>query len=156
MRSSSSSAPELSFAHFLGRSLDALAEELPAIYAEMCRTLAPRAVRIALDGEVVTVACTPERATLLDVHGALDSLDAPAVDVRTSRAAIVALIDARSTLVESVVADRVELRGKLDDLVAFHDGLVVYLHGAVRAPSFPALLLLFRRSIGTGTIPAHA
>jgi len=128
----------------------------------MCRTLAPRAVRIALDGEVVTVACTPERATLLDasdapdVLDALDAADAPDVEVRTSRAAIVALIDARSTLVESVLADRVELRGKLDDLVAFHDGLVVYLHGAVRAPSFPALLLLFRRSIDTGNIPTHA
>lgn len=149
MRSSSSWAPEGSFAFFLGRSLDALARELPAIYLTMCATLAPREVSIRVDGELVSVLCGADQARLLAVP------EQPAVEVVTSRAAIVDLIDARSTLVESVLADRVRLRGKLDDLVAFHDGLIVYLHGAVRGPSFPDLLRQFRRSLTTDGAPTH-
>ncbi len=150
MRSSSSWAPEGSFASFLDRSLDALERELPAIYRAMCVTLAPREVSIAVGGEVVSVLCSADEARLIATPVQ------PAVEVRTSREAIVDLVDARSTLVASVLGDRVELRGKLDDLVAFHDGLHIYLHGAVRAPSFPDLLRQFRRSLTVDGPETHA
>jgi hypothetical protein len=69
---------------------------------------------------------------------------APAVECRTTRRAILDLVDARTTLMAAVVADRVWLRGSVEDLLAFHDGLMVYLGGAVRSPSFPWLLRQFR------------
>jgi hypothetical protein len=74
---------------------------------------------------------------------------APAIDVRTTRATVLALIDAELSLVDAVLADHLSLRGALPDLLAFHEGLTTYVHGAVRAPSFPALLAAYRR-------PAHA
>jgi hypothetical protein len=54
------------------------------------------------------------------------------------------LIDARLTLLDAVLSDALAMTGAPDDLLAFHDGLIAYVHGAVRAPSFPALLSAYR------------
>lgn len=138
MRSSSSSAPDASFASFLTRSLELLARELPWVYTLLCAALSPREVSIEVDGEISAVFCS---TTSLRVT---QRPEAPVVECRTSRAAIVDLIDARLTLVQAVVEDRVWLRGDVDELLAFHDGLMIFLGGAVRSPSFPGLLREFR------------
>ncbi|WP_437564859.1 hypothetical protein [Sorangium sp. So ce542] len=126
------------FASFLARSLDLIERELPWAYEAMSRALAPREVLIEVDGERVGVACA---RGAVRVEGAAR---APAVECRTTRRAILELIDARSTLLDAVVSDAVSLRGSVDDLLAFHDGLMIYLGGAVRSPSFPWLLKEFR------------
>lgn len=138
MQSSSSSAPDATFASFLARSLDLLARELPWAYAAMCEALAPREVSITVDGEPARVVCTAGSVRVEPGAGA------PAVECRTTREAILDLVAARTTLAEAVIGDRVWLRGSVDDLLAFHDGLMVYLGGAVRSPSFPGLLQEFR------------
>ncbi len=131
------------FGDFLFASFEALAREQPAIHARLCAQLAPRGVAIAVDDEIV--------AMRFDRHAVARGRSAgtTAIDVRTTRATVLALVDAELSLVDAVLADCLCLRGALPDLLAFHEGLTTYVHGAVRAPSFPALLAAYRR-------PAHA
>jgi hypothetical protein len=136
--------PERPFADFLDDSFAALRDEVPEIHAEMCRRLAPREVGLVVDHEVVAIAFTRDDAVFLSERRR------PVVDVRTTGRAILDLIDARSTLRESVLDERLELRGGPDDLLAFHEGLMAYLHGGVRAPSFPRLLRAFRKRQAAG------
>ena len=139
MRSSSSSAPDASFAAFLARSLTLLARELPWGYAAMSRALGRRTVTIEVDGEPCGVLCDGASVRLAGL-----ATIQPDVECRTTRRAIHDLVDARTTLAEAVVEDRVFLRGDVDDLLAFHDGLMGYLGGAVRSPGFVWLLREFR------------
>jgi hypothetical protein len=132
--------PDRGFAAFLDASFAALRRELPDLHGELCAALAPREVALAVDRELVALRFERSHARLLPEPRR------PAVEVHTSRAAILALVDAEETLLEAVLGDRLSLRGSPADLLTFHDGLMLYLHGAVRAPSFPGLLRAFRRS----------
>ncbi len=109
------------------------------MYARMCAELAPREVALDVGGEVVAVAFDDRG------HRALPSPVAPRVELATTRAAILDLLDGRITLLDAVLADRIVLRGGLDDVIAFHDGLMTYLHGAVRSFAMPGLLRSYRR-----------
>ncbi len=66
------------------------------------------------------------------------------VELQTDRPTIFALIDGVLGLQSAVQADRLRLRGGPDDVIRFHEGLMLWLHGAVRSPSFPGLLREFR------------
>lgn len=129
---------DYSFARFLGDSFSVLRREVPAIHAEMCGRLGARTVRLLVNDEPVAV-----RFSSKDVQ-ILDEIDTPTIDVQTTRAAILALIDADTTLLDAVLSDTLFLRGSPDALLAFHEGLMAYLHGAFRAPSFRKLLVTFR------------
>ena len=105
----------------------------------MCRRLASRGVALRVDEERVAVVFTRDEARIV-ADG-----DPCAVEVRTSRTAVLRVIDARDTLMSAVLGDRLVLRGAPRDVLAFHDGLMAYVHGAVRARSFPGLLRQFRQ-----------
>lgn len=138
------------FADFLDASFDALRRELPEVYAALCRHFGSRQVGIRVADEEVGVRFEPQA---VHVGGRLPD---PAIEVETSKADILALVDAARTLVDSVLADALVLRGSPDDLLVFHDGLMIYLHGAVRAPSFPPLLRAYRGVAADSTpAPAH-
>jgi hypothetical protein len=97
-----------------------------------------------IDGEIVALAFD---------HGNVyfpSELDDPTVQLHASRQTILDVIDARLTLYEAVLTDSIVLAGHIDDLVAFHDGLVTYIQGAIRCPSFPALLDHFRYALTSG------
>jgi hypothetical protein len=126
------------FADFLADSFSTLRREMPNGYHAMCRSLQPRTVALTVDGEPVGVHFEPARAVIAR------PVAQPTIEVRTTRAAILALIDATHTLHEAVLNDALYLRGDPSDLLAFHDGLMAYVHGAVRSPSFPHLLQAFR------------
>ena len=132
--------PETTFAEFLAESFDLLRREVPQAHAEVCRRLAPRGVRLHVGAEDVAVRFERSGTRFPAAPGAAS------VDVETNRETILALIDAETTLVDAVLDGSLVLRGAGDDLLAFHDGLVAYVHGAVRAPSFPGLLRRFRRA----------
>jgi hypothetical protein len=138
VQSSNFSGRDASFASFLARSLTLLERELPWGYAAVCRALGEREVLIEVDGEKTPVMAT---GSVLRVER---SSRAPVVECRTSRRAIVDLVDGKMTLVEAVESELVWLSGTVDDLLAFHDGLMAYLGGAVRSPSFVGLLGEFR------------
>lgn len=126
------------FAGFVHESLALLRCEVPAAHAAMCAPVAGRRVAIDADGEAFAL-----RFERNVVHAAAPEAG-PELSVRTSRRAVLALVDARYSLLEAVLNEHLDVRGTPDDVIAFHDALVAYLHGAVRAPSFPGLLRRFR------------
>ncbi|XXX77463.1 hypothetical protein WMF30_01640 [Sorangium sp. So ce134] len=130
-------------ARLLAESFAALAAELPEAHARVSARLAGRAVAIRVDGERFVVdadGC----AARVRAAGAGEE-PAEAVRVATSRRAILDVIDARRSLAAAVLADEVEVVGALERLVEAREALLAYVHGAVRCPSFPALLERFRR-----------
>jgi hypothetical protein len=140
----SSSAPEKKgFASFLATSFELLEREMPAVYGLMCECLASRRVILSVDRESVTLAFSRRRVCFVDAETA-------EVHVSTTSRSVLRVIDAETNLIEAVLDGELYVRGKLDDLVVFHDALTAYVHGAVRAPSFPQLLReyrLFRRKV---------
>jgi hypothetical protein len=123
-----------SFTHFLARSLVLFEDELPALYREIARRVGVREVRCHVDFDRVTIFSDGRRLHLSR------RVEAPVVQLSTSRQVIVDLVHAKATLKDALWDDRILLRGNLDDLLAFHDGLMAYLQGSVRCPSFPELL----------------
>ncbi|HZR80792.1 MAG TPA: hypothetical protein VFD92_06825 [Candidatus Binatia bacterium] len=125
------------FASFLLESFALMGSEAPGAYAELCGRLARRRVRLIVDGDDLTLEFT--RRGVAAVAGG-----PPSIEVRATQRSILDLVDARRTLVESVLADEIELRGAPEDLLVFHEGLMAYVHGAVRAPSVADLLRSYR------------
>ena len=122
------------FQDFLGRSLGLLAREKPSVYARLCTLLDGMVLSLRIDAASVLVTFKPGAT----VAGGDSS--AAAVRVQCDRRAILDVIDGKSTLEQAVLDDRIELLGSVADLVRFHDGLRMYLNGAVRAPGFAVLL----------------
>ncbi len=145
MRSSSSSAREgealAGFGAFVRRGLAALRAELPWAFGAMARALDGRDVLLVVDGEPVAVRAAAGDVAVLDAVATF----APCVTLHTRAAAVLRLADGELTVVDATLDGSLALTGAVDDLVAFHDGLMAFLHGAVRSPSFPSLLDQFRR-----------
>lgn len=129
------------FGHWVRRGVVSLGRELPWASARMGAALGPRVVALTVDGEDAFVGWRDGAAW---VREALPQGLTPTVTLRTARRTVVALADGDDTLVTAVLAGRVVLRGAVDDLVAFHDALMAFLQGAVRAPSFALTLDEFR------------
>jgi len=123
---------------YIATSLIALRQECPTAYFLMCGQLASRRVRLVIEGESVTLAFDPS-----GVH-VLPEAKESAAELVTSRQTILDVLDARLTLAEAVLSDAIVLKGHVNDLTAFHDGLMTYVRGAVRSPSFARLLDRFR------------
>jgi hypothetical protein len=104
----------------------------------MCELLASRRVILNVDRESVALAFSRQRTRFVEMPETAE------IHVSTTSRTILRVIDAETNLMEAVLADELYVRGELDDLVAFHDGLLAYVHGAVRAPSFPQLLREYR------------
>lgn len=121
-------------------SLRALQVECPPAYAQLCALMAGREVLLWIDDERAVIVFDGGEARVVP------EARAPCIWMRTSRQAILDLIDARLTLSEAVLDGAIALQGRVEDLALFHEGFLTYLRGAVRAPSFPALLDRFRRA----------
>jgi hypothetical protein len=134
----SSSTRDSSLTWYIATSLIALRQECPTAYFLMCSQLAPRQVRLVIDGESVMLAFDPS-----GVH-VLPQAKEPTAELVTSHQTILDVLDARLTLTEAVLSDAIVLRGQVDDLTVFHDGLTTYVRGAVRCPTFRRLLDSFR------------
>jgi hypothetical protein len=136
------------FGAFLRESFDVLAREVAWAHAALCATLAPREIALRVGAERVALRFTRDAVLHLPAPAA------PAIACATDRDTILAVLDAEATLLSAVLDDRLLLRGTPDHLLAFHDALVLYVHGAVRAPSFPALLRRFRDGADAGRTAA--
>jgi len=134
----SSSATDQSFASFLERSLELMRVERPDVFGELRRAGASRGVLVCVDGESIHLDFRPQELCTTREGRAAD------VRVATTSDAILDAIDGDATLAELALADRLDLHGSVDGVLAFHDVLAVYVHGAVRAPSFARLLREFR------------
>jgi hypothetical protein len=134
----SSSRDDWSFATFIGASLETLSNEFSTAYHLLYTQLASRSVLLVIDDEAVVLAFDREGAHVLP------ELGNPTIRLQTSRQTILDVIDARLTLLEAVLEDSIVLQGDTESLAAFHEGLLTYIQGAIRCPSFPALLDHFR------------
>ena len=131
---------------FVARSLDILRAQQPDAFGRMCALLEGRVVELVIDEDLVRMVFS-ETDVDVAAHRAVPGPATgprPSVFVAASRASILDLVDGRHTLMSAVLDDVLVLRASVDDVLAFHDGLHFYLHGAVRAAGFPALLAAFR------------
>lgn len=139
--------PSRAFATYLGESLDQIERGAPEVYALVARRLGARVVHIVVGGEALGVRVEGARL-LLDL--ATEGDRAAAIEARTERADIVALVDGEVTLEEAVTTGRVELWGSVEDLLAGLDALGGYLNGAARCPELGGLMEAFRRDAAGG------
>lgn len=110
----------------------------------MCLRLSPRKILLQIDGEPIYLVFSPGGVKLNRKE--MSTTNARLI---TSRGTILDVLDARLTLEEAVQTNAIQLQGHVDDLTAFHDGLLMYVRGAVRCPSFPPLLERFRHTSPT-------
>jgi hypothetical protein len=115
---------------------------MPASYRLLVAELGGLVVELGVGDDVFSVHATGERLQVSD-----GPAEAARVRVRTSRTAILDLIDAKVGLDEAVEAGAVSVCGCLDDVQRAHDTLLAYLHGAVRAASVPTLLSELRAGV---------
>jgi hypothetical protein len=121
------------FTASLEEALALLAREAPGHFAATRQQLAGRAAVIRLDDD------PPRRVSLAGPPPWVTAGAEGAIEVALSRADLDVLLAGDLSLEEAVEGDRLRLRGRLDDLLAFLDALACWLHGALRCPSFPAL-----------------
>jgi hypothetical protein len=139
VRCSNSSAPESSFFEFLDRSLGVLARECPRAYRRALDSLGSQRLSLCVDDEPMSLAAVAGRHVLVrdarpgDVH------------VRFDRPLVLALLDARTSLVDAALNGDLFLKGAADALVAFDDVLRAFVHGLARCVSAPHLLDSYRR-----------
>lgn len=134
----SSSGTEGPVGRLLAESFAALAREQPALHARMCEQLQGRKVEVCVGAERFLLGFDPGLARVEPVGPPADAL------LLTGRRVIGDVLDARLSLTRAVLTDALEVVGPLASLMALHEGLVTFVHGAVRCPSFPALLARLR------------
>ncbi|WP_437960343.1 hypothetical protein WME76_12325 [Sorangium sp. So ce119] len=134
--------PERPFAEYLTESLAKIARDAPRLYALVARRLGPRSLKLAVGGEALGIRAEGEQVVLGP------PMDQAGVEARTSRRAIVALADGEDDLEGAIVAERVFLRGSVEDLEACFGALAAYLNGAARSPEQGELMRAFRRDAG--------
>jgi hypothetical protein len=130
--------PPDGFGAFVDGALLALAREAAATYARLATLVGAEGVRLAM-GDAALVVRFGARS-----H-AIEPARAPAaVEARSDRATIAALLAAELTSREAIESDRLQLRGEVDAVLRFEQALGAFVEGAARAPSFPGLLAAFR------------
>lgn len=117
--------------------LSSLQLEVPDAHRHLVHSLRGHVVRIDVEGCVVAISV---EGRALNLH----SSDDATVECITDRIAIVRLADGEVTLEQAIWDNEVHLRGNVEELLAFYQALMIFLHGAVRSPAAPAQLARFR------------
>lgn|GEM_PF-2800470 len=126
-----------SVAGLLAESLGCLEREAQGCHARMCQHMSGHALDLTIGRQRMSLRGEPRRLTVGPAH------DAP-VRVRTELATILAILGGELPIREAVRDDHLEVQGPIDRLLILHAALADYVHGAVRSPSFPALLTRLR------------
>ncbi len=116
----------------LRRSVRHLSDEVPDSYRLTSETLGPLVVALDVDGEQFSLTGGRELTVAQDAPGH--------IQITTTRAAILDVLDAKTGLQEAVESGTVMVRGSLDDVLRVHDTLRAYVHAVVRAPAQAGLL----------------
>lgn len=130
------------FHRHLVDALEALEREVPAHYQATVNALGDRRIGASIDGEDLLILRSGVRIQALD--GA--SLAEVSVFAATAQTALVDLLDGEVSLLDLLFSERLHLSGAVPELLAVERALFHFLQGAVRAPSFPAILRSFRRN----------
>lgn len=123
---------------FVERSVEALEREAPRQFKEMCTALSGRRVGIRSGDEAFSLMFYEENVAIVG-QGPADE-----VLLEVDRGTILQLVDGTLTLEDALRQDHLEVRGNVERVAEFYDGLLIYLSGAVRCPQFRRLLTEFR------------
>jgi hypothetical protein len=138
---SSSSCADRPARRLLRDAFAVLRDEAAAHHAMLCGALAALPVNVAVGGEALAPQVTGDELAVGD------PCEAPRVAIATRLATVLALLEARYTVVEAVARGDLDLRGTADALDAAADAFAVFLHGLVRAPSSARLLDELRSAV---------
>jgi len=116
-----------------------LRQEFPRAYFLICANLSGRSISVEVDGQFVFLDCRPLEVLLPN------SIERADVRVVSSRRTILDVIDARLTIDQAVRNGSIYAGGRQSYIDNCHNALLFFVRGAVRSPSFPALLQEFRR-----------
>ncbi len=142
--SSSSSAAEIRpgalgpVGALLAESFAALEREAPEAHLRIRNHLVGLSVRVEVDDERFALGFSSTAVNVAAEPGSVDAV------VATTSAGIDALLDGELAVANAVLEDRLRVVAPLEVLVRLQEGLRLYVHGAVRSVSFPALLERFR------------
>ncbi|HLV33541.1 MAG TPA: hypothetical protein VKY59_00445 [Spirillospora sp.] len=134
----SSLPAEPGFTPLLETSFAVMSSECPEAYQRICQLLAGDEVGITIDAESLSVRFEAGQAVVLRTP------QQPTVHVAATKQTLLDLIDARYTLEHAITRDLLHVRGKMNELIRFYEAVQLYIHGAVRCPSFPDLLSDYR------------
>jgi len=122
------------FRQFLARSLANIGRESPEHLMLMREAIGECVVRITVDGPAFRL----DRNLSLLPDGEAD------VDAAITAADLDTLLVGRKSLTAAVRNGLIHIQGPLAEITAFHSALTVWLHAAVRCPSFQKLLKNYR------------
>ncbi len=135
--------PAGTVAGLLAESFRVLAAELPPAWEGFCAALDGYAVEIHVDAESFTVRFLAHTAHLSGISDPA-GIAPPDARIDTTRRTIEDVLDARLSLREAVMSDALQVIAPLPVIDRLHTGILSYVHGGVRCPSFPSLLKRFR------------
>jgi hypothetical protein len=128
------------FFQALAGALDALEAEVPIAHGAFCEFLQGLSISISMDGNERYLQTTLRRHELT-----AESSAEPVLAVVASRGALLALLEDRQSLVESVRSDAISLQGGAHDLMRLEEALFVFVRGAVRSRTCRELFARFSR-----------
>lgn len=132
-----------SLTSFLRTSFQILRREHAQAFAAMVRALGRGRLYLQVDDEAIVLRFGQGTPQVWPAHGR----DRRPPLVQTSRRAILQLADGELTVLDAVRARELEVLASPEDLLRLERSLGFYLRGAVRCPSFPALLEQFRATV---------
>jgi len=126
--------------HFVEESLAVLEREAPTFFVSLCESVKDLHLSISSEGRPFALHFAANSIVTAAPSGADD------VYLTTDRQAILALVDGELTVEDALRHDRLEVRGRPLAVACFFSGLLVYVRGGIRCPSFPRLISDFRLS----------
>jgi hypothetical protein len=137
----SNSSADRPAASLLRAAFAVLHDEAPSHADLLCAALARLTVRVEVGDEAIAPRVAEGRLAVGEPTG-------PAgVTIRAGLPVVLALLDARRTLIEAVARGELDVWGTADALDAAADAFATFLHGLVRAPSGAGLLGELRRRV---------
>lgn len=129
-------------AELLDEAFAVLRDESPVHARALREKLVDRVIVFTVDGErMVSGGAGLVPATFGD------AARGPDLQVDTDSATVLALLDDRITLLDAVRAGSLRARGPRAAIAAAEEAMRVFIHGLVRCPSAPRLLVRFRRIV---------
>lgn len=121
------------------RSLEIITAEAPQAEAALRKALGPLTLRFTTQGGARLFYQTAQGFSLDESPKAGD------VEIAFERDLVLDLAEARLTLEEALIADRLNARGSLAAVGQAHEALMIYLEGLLRAPGAAALYDAYRQ-----------
>ena len=123
---------------FLDRSFVIFGREAPGAYGRLCQALAGLRMRVT-DGDAQFALRSEAQCMVSD-----DAQGDEPILVTIERDTLLALADGAVSIEEALRADGLFVRASVPHAAITFDALSIYLNGAIRCRSFPALLADFR------------